>query len=305
MERSIRHLLLSAAGAAVGFGMISSAIAAEAHVVGEAAAGIAADPAVVELVPQAIKDAGVLRISVYGNTPYAMTNESSQLFGAVVDLASAIAATMGVDALIEDNASVAASRVAVESGRYDLGMGPFLDSADTEAQFNIINWIKVTPGFVFRAGETYSDPLEFCGKSLAIVSGSVPVERNMTALKAGCAAAGLAEPRVDAYGDQNATIVAVLSGRNDTTVMGSASALYVANTQSDRLAAFSAETDIFAVGIFSGMGMAKQNPDLARAVLAAMETLAESGAYEAIFAAYGLEDLLVEEFAINPITGGL
>ncbi len=97
----------------------------------------------------------------------------------------------------------------------------------------------------------------------------------------------------------------MLSGRNDTTVMGSASALYVAATQSDRLAAFSAETDIFQVGVFSGMGMSKQNPELATAVLAAMEKLAADGAYEAIFAAYGLEDLLVEDFAINPISGGL
>src|SRR5690606_3333795 len=153
---------------------------------------------------------------------------------------------------------------------------------DTEAQFNIINWIKVTPGFVFRAGESYSDPLDFCGKSLAIVSGSVPVERNMEALKAGCAAGGLPEPVVDAYGDQNASIVAVMSGSNDTTVMGPASALYIANTRSDRLAAFSAETDIFAVGIFSGMGMSKAHPELAEAVLAAMETLAANGTYEAI-----------------------
>ena len=305
MKFSTSTSLLAAASAVLALGLTQPAFAAEGYVVGDAASGIQADPAVSDLVPQAIKDAGALRISVYGNTPYAMTNESSELFGAVIDLGSAIAATMGLDAVIEDNASVAASRVSVESGRYDLGMGPFLDSADTEAQFNIINWIKVTPGFVFRAGETYSDPLDFCGKSLAIVSGSVPVERNMEALKAGCAAANLEEPRVDAYGDQNATIVAVLSERNDTTVMGSATALYIATNQSDRLAAFSAETDIFAVGIFSGMGMTKQNPELATAVLAAMEKLATDGTYEAIFAAYGLADLLVEDFAINPISGGL
>lgn len=301
----IRKNSLLLAGTVMVFATIQPALAAAGFVVGKAASGVEADPAIVDLVPDAIRDAGVLRISVYGNTPYTMTNEASELFGAVVDLGSAIAATMGLDAVIEDNASVASSRVSVESGRYDIGMGPFLDSAATEEQFNIINWIKVTPGFVFRAGETYQDPLDFCGKSLAIVSGSVPVERNMEALKAGCAAAGLGEPAVDAYGDQNATIVAVLSGRNDTTVMGSASALYIASTQGDRLSAFSAETDIFEVGIFSGVGMSKQNPELAEAVLAAMEKLASDGTYQAIFAAYGLEDLLVDEFAINPITGGL
>lgn len=305
MKSMIKQSLLATAGTMLAFALAQSASAAEGYIVGEAAGNIEADAAVVELVPAAIRDAGVLRLSVYGNTPYVMTNDASELFGAVVDLGSAIAATMGLDAVIEDNASVAASRVSVESGRYDLGMGPFLDSADTEAQFNIINWIKVTPGFVYRADESYSDPLDFCGKNIAIVSGSVPVERNMEALKAGCAAAGLPEPSVDAYGDQNATLVAVLSQRNDTTVMGSASALYVANTQSDRLAAFSAETDVFGVGLFSGLGMAKHNPELAEAVLAAMNVLAEDGTYEAIFSAYGLEDLLVEDFAINPITGGL
>lgn len=305
MKFSIRQSLLATASTVLAFGLAHAAFAAEGYIVGEAAQNIEAVPAVAELVPAAVRDAGVLRISVYGNTPYVMTNDSSELYGAVVDFGSAIAATMGLDAVIEDNGSVASSRVSVESGRYDLGSGPFLDSADTEAQFNIINWIKVTPGFVFRAGESYSDPLEFCGKKVAIVSGSVPVERNMEALKAGCAAAGLPEPTVDGYGDQNATIVAVLSERADTTVMGSASALYVANTQKERLSAFSAETDVFGVGVFSGMGMSKQNPELAEAVLAAVNSLAENGTYEAIFAAYGLEDLLVDEFAINPITGGL
>jgi polar amino acid transport system substrate-binding protein len=305
MQFSTRTSLFATASAVLALGLAQPIIAAEGYIVGDAASAITADPAAADLVPQAIKDAGVLRLSVYGNTPYVMTNEASELFGAVIDMGSAIAATLGLDAIIEDNASVASSRVSVESGRYDIGMGPFLDSADTEAQFNIINWIKVTPGFVFRAGESYGDPLDFCGKSLAMVSGSVPVERNMDALKAGCAAANLPEPKVDAYGDQNATIVAVLSGRNDTTVMGSASALYIASTQSDRLAAFSAETDIFAVGVFSGMGMAKQNPELATAVLAAMNKLLADGTYEAIFAAYGLGDLLVDDFAINPITGGL
>lgn len=305
MKFSIRRSLLAASSSILAFGLAHAVVAAEGYIVGVAAQNVEAVPAVAELVPAAVREAGVLRLSVYGNTPYTMTNDSSELYGAVIDFGSAIAATMGLDVVIEDNGSVASSRVSVESGRYDVGMGPFLDSADTEAQFNIINWIKVTPGFVFRAGETYSDPIEFCGKKVAIVSGSVPVERNMEALKAGCIAAGQPEPTVDGYGDQNATIVAVLSERADTTVMGSASALYVANTQKERLAAFSAETDVFGVGVFSGMGMSKQHPDLAQAVLAALNVLDENGAYEAIFAAYGLSDLLVDEFAINPITGGL
>lgn len=305
----MNRLKVMGARSAVAMGLIMAlaqpGLSADGFVLSPAASDVTADDAVASMVPTELRQEGALRISVYGNTPYTMTDENSRLFGTVVDLGAAIAARMGLDAMIEDNASVAASRVAVESGRYHLGMGPFLVSAATEEQFDIIAWVRVTPGFVFRADDEYADAMDFCGSNMAIVSGSVPVENNMTALTAACEEAGLPAPVVNAYGDQNATIVAVLSGRDDASVMGSASALYVASQQRERLAAFSAETDVFGVGLFSGLGIAKGKPELAEAVLAAMQSLSDDGTYLDIFAVYGLEDLAVDEWEINPVTGGL
>src|SRR5690606_16125967 len=109
----------------------------------------------------------------------------------------------------------------VESGRYDIGLGPFLDSETAEQDFDIINWIATTPGFIYRAAESYADPMDFCGMRVAIVSGSVPVERNMEALATACEAAGRPAQQVDAFGDQNAMVVGVLSGRSDAAVVSS------------------------------------------------------------------------------------
>jgi|GEM_PF-2356541 len=288
--------------AAMLLGTVGTAIAAEGYAPSELAESVSADSAVQALVPATIAERGVLNISVYGNTPYTMVNEGGDLYGAVVDLGHALAATMGLNATVEDNASVGASKVAVQSGRYDIGMGPFLDSPSAEEDFSIINWIAVTPGIVFRAGETFTEALDFCGHSIAIVSGSVPVERNMEAMKTACTEAGLPEQTVDAYGDQNATVVAVLSGRNDGAMMGSASALYVAKTQADKLDAYNAASDIFGVGLFSGLGVPIENVDLTAAVEAAMQSLHASGTYEAILADYGVEALMVDEVVVNPIT---
>lgn len=298
-----KHSILFAATALAGIATGALQTQAEAIAPSAVASAVKADDAVVALVPEAIKANGVLRLSAYGNTPYTMTNEKSELFGAVIDLGTALAATMGLKAEIDNNGSVAASKVAVESDRYDAGMGPFLDSPKAEEDFNIVNWVKVTPGFVYRAGETYGDPMDFCGKNLATVSGSVPVERNMEALKKACADAGKPEQTVNAYGDQNATIVAVLSGRDDAAVMGSASALYVAKQQGDKLGGFSAETDVFGVGLYSGFGLPKANTELAEALLAAMKSLQANGTYKAIFDDYGLGDLMVDDIVLNPITG--
>ena len=304
MNRSMAACARYATGLAAALCLATQPSLGAGYALSSAASDVAVNESVAGLVPEGLREQGALRVSVYGNTPYTMTDENSQLFGAVVDLAAAIAARMGLEAIIEDNASVAASRVAVESGRYELGMGPFLVSAATEEQFDLIPWVRVTPGFVFRAGEDYADALDFCGARMAIVSGSVPVENNMTALTKACEQAGNPAPVVNAYGDQNATIVAVLSGRDDASVMGSASALYVASQQRDRLGAFSAETDVFGVGLFSGLGIAKGNAELAEAVLAALRSLADDGVYLGIFAEYGLEALAVEDWVINPITGG-
>ena len=151
---------------------------------------------------------------------------------------------------------------------------------------------------VFRAGENYSDPLDFCGRSLGIVSGSVPVEQTVSKLRAACMDAGRAELRVATYSDQTAMLIAVLSGRNDGAVLSSASALYIAETQARRLDAFQVETDIFGVGVYSGLGIPATNRALGEAVLAAMTSLLKSGEYRAIFETYGLADLTVDAMSI-------
>lgn len=302
MKLIYQHRVFTTLTSALILGAASTAIAAEGYAPGKVVADLTADSAVEALVPAQIAERGTLNISVYGNTPYTMVDENGDLFGVVVDLGHAIAATMGLDASIEDNASVGASKVAVQSGRYDIGMGPFLDSPSAEEEFSIINWIAVTPGIVFQRGKSFSKALDFCGHSVAIVSGSVPVERNMDAMKKACTEAGLPEQTVDAYGDQNATVVAVLSGRNDGAMMGSASALYIAKTQADKLDAYNAASDIFNVGLYTGLGVPLDNEELTAAVEASMRHLLDSGTYKAILAEYGVEALMVDEIVVNPIT---
>src|SRR5690606_13749969 len=106
------HLLAAAALSLVSFG----ALAAEGIAPSDLALEVAEDAAVSALVPQAIADAGVLRMAAYGNTPFAMTGDDLNLYGVVVDLGVALAAKMGLEAEIDDLANVAASKVAVESG---------------------------------------------------------------------------------------------------------------------------------------------------------------------------------------------
>lgn len=293
------HLLAATALSLVSFG----ALAAEGIAPSDLALEVAEDAAVSALVPQAIADAGVLRMAAYGNTPFAMTGDDLNLYGVVVDLGVALAAKMGLEAEIDDLANVAASKVAVESGRYDIGLGPFLDSETAEQDFDIINWIATTPGFIYRAAESYADPMDFCGMRVAIVSGSVPVERNMEALATACEAAGRPAQQVDAFGDQNAMVVGVLSGRSDAAVVSSASALYMAKQQPDSIGAFAAKSDVFGVGLYSGVGIPPAQAELSDAVLAAMTSLFDSGEYGEIFASYGLTDVTVTEIARNPITG--
>jgi polar amino acid transport system substrate-binding protein len=297
-----RGAALLAAGVAMALMAGQQAAAQQYSIRTEAAGTAAVDAASAAMLPQAIRDGGKLVVSTFPNAPFTVTGEDGKLFGVGIDLSAALAKTLGLEAEIEAVANVAASKVAVQSKRYALTIGPILDTPAAEKDFDVVAWVETSPGFVFPKGQTYTDVLDYCGKKLAIVSGSAATEANMEKLKAACTAAGKPEQSVDGYGDQNAMVVSVLAGRADAAVLGSASALYIAAAQPEKLDAMAAESDIFGIGQYSGLGLLKDDPALSQAILSAMNALKANGVYDKIMDQYGILPLALDGFELNPHT---
>ncbi|MBF9033299.1 transporter substrate-binding domain-containing protein [Rhodobacterales bacterium HKCCE2091] len=261
--------------------------------------GLAANADAAALLPEGTTE---ITVVTFPNVPFTIVGEDGSLEGAGVDLSAAVAAVLGVELSMGLVNDVATSKVSVQSGRFDISTGPLIDTPDSERDFAIIPWLKTTPGFVFQAGRGYDDVMDFCGLRVAIVSGSRPAEANTAAMTEACEAAGLEAPTVSGFGGQDATVVAVLGGREDVALMGAPTALYMATVRPEEIDAISSEDDIFGVGLYSGLGMVPGEDGVSPAVLAALQVLRENGVYTEIMEAYGLGALAVDDFAINPIT---
>jgi polar amino acid transport system substrate-binding protein len=263
---------------------------------------IEADPELKAKLPETVRSTGKLVIAAFPNAPFIVQEENNVVTGAAYDLGAAIGQILGLPTEQAIVASTAASRVGVQSGRYNLTMGPNIDTADTEKEVDIIPWVKTSPGFVYRAQASFGTVLDFCGKAFGIVSGSIPAERNMQALSKACVAAGKPEQSVSGFGDQNAMILGVEAGRVDAALVSSATGLYIEKVRAGRLKAFVADSDIFGIGQYSGAVTRKGDP-LSEILLAAMAKLQATRVYDAIMEKYNIKSLRVDKMALNPQSG--
>ena len=251
--------------------------------------------------PKSVVSTGKIVVSAFPNAPFIVQEENNALSGAAFELAEAIAKVFGITAEQTVVASTAASRVGVQSGRYSFTMGPHIDTLETEKEMDVIPWVKTSPGLLFRAQENYNQILDFCGKAIAIVSGSIPAERNMQALAKACAAANQKEPVVSGFSDQSAMILGVEAGRIDAATVSSASALYYEKIRASRLKAFVADSDIFGVGQYSGIFSRKGDP-MSDLVTQAMHKLQAEGTYAAIMEKYNIKALAMSKIELNPLS---
>lgn len=243
-----------------------------------------------------------MRMIVFPNVPFTMTDDTGALYGAGIDMGQAIAATLGIPLEVNQLKDLATTKVSLQGGRFDISSGPILDTEAAEKDFFILPWAAMTTGILFPAGTEFSDILETCGKTIAIAAGSLATEKATKVIAENCLAKGLSEPRVTAFGGQEATIIAVSSKRQDMALMAGPSTLYIGAKQPEVYKGVSIESDIFGIGLYSGFALPKGDMGLASAILAALKAMQQNGTYDAIMAQYGLENIKVEHFAINPIT---
>ena len=89
------------------------------------------DPALNAQLPQAIKDAGVIRNCVIGSfSPYTITRADKSIEGAAMDLTKALGEVLGVKIETTKIAGHSATMLGLKSGRYDVSLEPVGDYPD-------------------------------------------------------------------------------------------------------------------------------------------------------------------------------
>jgi polar amino acid transport system substrate-binding protein len=255
-----------------------------------------ADPAVVKLVPAAAKQKGSLSFAMdpsYAPNEFVDT-DGKTVIGMDVDLAKALAQTMGLKATIVKG-TFDALIPGLAAGKYDVGMSSFTDTKEREQTVDFVTYLTAGTSFFTRAegGADVQTLADLCGHSVAVEKGTTQ-ETDASDQDKKCRKAGQKSVAVAVFPDQNGANLAVTSGRADLSMADSPVAGYQVE-QSDGKLKLTGQP--YAAAPY-GIALPKDS-GLAEPMLAALKALLANGEYKKILTRWGVQDGAIDDPQIN------
>ncbi|WP_181164644.1 ABC transporter substrate-binding protein [Amaricoccus solimangrovi] len=260
------------------------------------------DPAIHALLPEAIRETGVLKMATDANYPPCQWFDSEKkMVGYEVDIWDALAQVMGVT-LEVSSIDFAGLIPGVQGGRYDAAMECITDRPEREEVVDFVNH-SLTYGnqfYYLASNDTIvaEDPKSFCGLTTAGQSGTDFLTR-LSGFNDWCVEQGLEPIEIGEFPQQSAVLLALFSGRIDFALSeGSAVDEIRANNPVD----IGSMPDPLEEKHYLGIVVAKENEPLKAALVAALTKLKADGAYDAIFAKWNLKHAALSDFGVNMTT---
>lgn len=261
---------------------------------------IKADPAVAALVPAAVKERGVLRNGASTDyPPLEMLMEDGQTpTGAEVDLAKAIALTMGLKDGVTTTETFSGLLPKIGSV-YDVGASGFTVTDERVASFDMLAYKDMGTLYAVAAGNPKKfDPNDPCGKTIATQTGSYQETDLLPKLDKECTDAG--KPAINVQKEDLITTVIpkVISGQYDALIADDPIVAYNVKQTAGQL---EISGDIFDSAPLAVV-VNNKDPELSKAVQAAMDSLMASGKMKELLAVYGADGGLYSQVKLNSST---
>lgn len=270
-------LLLLAAGAGCGV-PLGAGLTADTTV-----PPLAADPALAALVPAAVRADG--RLTVVTDPSYPpmefTTGDGATVAGVDIDLATLVAARLGLGVTFVDEASGAVAPD-VRSGRADVGFSAL--TLEQPAVVDQVTYFRAGSQLAVTAGAPVPAPEDWCGRRIGAVEGSVQLEQ-LRDRSASCTHAGGAPVRIVGYGVTADAVDALLQGQLDALLSESPVVSWWRRETSGRLVPGG---EPFAVAPYA-VAVSPADPALARAVQGALRSLIADGTYGEVLRRWGVE----------------
>lgn len=267
---------------------------------------VAVDEAARELLPEDIADTG--SVAVATDAPYApfemfVSEGSEELTGVDVLLGQAIGAKLGIEFEFAQQ-GFDGIIPALQAGNFDVTMSAMTSSVERMDVLTFVDYSASGTGILTRAGnpdeiETYRD---LCGKNVAVQSATSQAELVNDVWQAECEAEGLDPIVLSEFPSDSDAQLAITAGKAAASLLTKPSAGYVAKTTNDGDTFMVIEDPTAPNGYnatLNGIGVLKENDDLAAAIQAALQSLMDDGTYTAILAEFGVEGIGIDEATIN------
>ncbi|MEU7786231.1 MULTISPECIES: transporter substrate-binding domain-containing protein [unclassified Amycolatopsis] len=267
------------------------------------ATNLAVVPTLHDALPQAIKDAGVLRFAGDSHPPYRTVAQDGTVTGIDADFQAAIGQVLGVRTQTVVVAGLPAALQGMLGNRYDAFNGPVKATAEREKQFDTITWMTTRTAYVFPVGSTagIARVEDLCGKRIAVVTASV-VEEQLGKLSRFCTDHRHPATQTVGLDDTDATLLATRSGRADAAGMTEAAAIDVTQRQGGnkyvtQTEAQGATKDDLALYV-------PKSSKLGPVLQQVFEELFRNGTYVGIMSRWGLNQVSVPKPVLNAATSG-
>ncbi len=258
------------------------------------------------LLPDDIREAGAVKVAT--DAPYApfeffVEEGSEELTGVDVLLGQAIGAKLGIDF---DFAQQGFDGIipALQAGNFDVTISAMTSSVERMDVLTFVDYSASGTGILTSAGnpeniETY---LDLCGMDVAVQGATSQVDLVNDVWQAECEAEGLEPIVLSEFPSDSDAQLAITAGKADASLLTKPSAGFVAKTTNDG-ETFEVIEDPTAPNGYdatlNGIGVLKENEELAAAIQAALQALIDDGTYGKILAEFGVEGIGIDEATIN------
>lgn len=262
---------------------------------GYAAGTLAKNEQLAAMLPDSVLESGKLTVGT--NLTYApaefLANDGKTPVGYEIDMANALSDLFGLQVDIQ-NASFETIIPSLGS-KFDIGMSVFTVSEERLKAVDFVTYARAGLSFAVRTGNpTHVDVNDLCGTRISVQTGTVG-ETVMYEAQDQCKAEGRDPIELLLYKDQSNVTTALVAGRVDVMYGDTPVASYAVTQTEGQVELIGEDESVEPIGI----AVAKGDEDTLNAVKAAMDELFENGTYQAIMAAWGLEDMMMQAPGIN------
>lgn len=304
--RPRRRSLLRAAPLALATGLLAPTLAsctraserldAESDAVPEVdLADITEVPEIAALVPAEIRERGeLINGAALNYAPGEFVGSTGEAIGYDIDILAAIGAVLGLST--RTAAAVFAQIIPAVGSTYDVGISSFTVNEERLEAVSMVSYFQAGISYAVKAGNPYDiHPDDLCGKRVALQVGTYQEELSIERSQE-CRDAGEGAYDLLAYASNSDAATNVAGGKGDILMADSPVTAYAIARSRGTLEGIGEIEE----SALNGIVVAKDQPELAEALRAAVQHLIDSGHMERILAAWGNEAGMIPTAEVNP-----
>ena len=254
------------------------------------------DKSLHDLLPEAVKQSGVLRVGTDASyAPMSMyAPDGRTILGVEPDLGAELGRVLGVEVRFV-NADFTSILAKVADGRLDLGMSAITDTREREREVDFVNYFRAGTAIVVQRGNPagVTDISDLCGRVVAVEQGTTQVDLLHRAQR------NCDRPmRVRGYPTNSDALLQLRTGRAAAVLNDLPPAAFLATDKRTAGQYQLASTAQYEPGLY-GVAVARDKQGLRDAVQGALEDLVAGDVYGDVLGRWGITEGAVDEVTVN------